>query len=89
MKKLCLRLLCQCSSPFKIHGDDEVLRHMGLHLDTPPTALPPHPSMQIPQMLSEQSSQNLLQAGHMLPEQATPQVCILPLTPRHTAKHAG
>ena len=36
-------LLYQCSSPFKIHGDDEVLRHMGLHLDTPPPALSPPP----------------------------------------------
>lgn len=82
-------LLYQCSSPFKIHGDDEVLRHMGLHLDTPPPALSPHPSMQIPQMLPEQSSQNLIQAGHMLPEQATPQVCILSFDCRHIAVHAG
>ncbi|KAL3144543.1 hypothetical protein ABBQ32_004274 [Trebouxia sp. C0010 RCD-2024] len=65
------------SSPFKIHGDDEVLRHMGLHLDNPPPTLPPHPSMQIAQMLPAQSSHQLLQteaATHMMPEQTTPQV---------------
>ncbi|KAL3155012.1 hypothetical protein ABBQ38_011536 [Trebouxia sp. C0009 RCD-2024] len=64
------------SSPFKIHGDDEVLRHMGLHLDTPPPTLPPHPSMQIAQMLPAQSSHQMLQAeaAHMMPEQTTPQV---------------
>ena len=62
---------------------------MGLHLDTPTPALPPHPSIQVPQMLPEQSSQTLLQAGHMLPEQTTPQVRLLSLTPRHTAVHEG
>ncbi|DBA90109.1 TPA: Transcription factor dpl-1, variant 2 [Trebouxia sp. C0004] len=61
------------SSPFKIHGDDEVLRHMRLHLETPPPAFG-GPSLQLPQLLPEHASQTLLQSGQMLPEQTTPQV---------------
>ncbi|DBA78529.1 hypothetical protein WJX79_005295 [Trebouxia sp. C0005] len=61
------------SSPFKIHGDDEVLRHMRLHLEIPPPALG-GPSLQLPQLLPEHASQTLLQSDQMLPEQTTPQV---------------
>lgn len=41
--------------------------------------------MQIPQMLPEQSSRNLLQTGQVLPDQTTPQVCFLLLLAHQNA----
>lgn len=61
-----------CSTPFKIHGDDVVIRHMGLEQNptqppSGPLPMSPPADRKAPQHIIEQATQNLLPPPHPLP----------------------